>query len=59
MALFARAIQEGARSDATGRRLAFELDEELSAQNIEGFVLSGMGMRRRACAWRNDDFPQR
>jgi hypothetical protein len=35
---------------ATRLLLTFELDEKLSAQNIEGFVLSGMGVRRRACA---------
>jgi hypothetical protein len=38
------AEDEAARRDATGRGLAFEFNEELAAQDVEGFVLPGMRM---------------
>ena len=50
MSLAACAQEQPARSDATRCLLTFDLDKELTAQDMEGSMLSGVGVRRRACA---------
>ena len=57
VALMASAKEETARPDATGRGLSFEFDLNFAAQNIEGFILTGMSVRRRARAGRDHVFP--
>src|SRR5207244_9606806 len=59
MAPMPRAIEETARSNAGRRMRAFEIDEEFAAQDVEGFILAGMGVRRRTGARRNHVFPER
>ena len=44
MAQAARTEEETAGSDATRYGFVFKLDEKLAAQDIEGFVLTGMGV---------------
>src|SRR5205814_10651126 len=59
MAPAACAEKEAAGRDTAGRRFALEFDDELAAQHIKGFILTGMGVRRRSRARRNDRFPER
>src|SRR5205823_6105143 len=54
----ARTEEEAAGPDAMGRGRAFELDQQLAAQDIEGLILPGMGMRRWAQARWNHGFPE-
>src|SRR5438309_6270757 len=59
MAAAARTKNEAARRDAMGRRLILEFDQQLAAQDVEGFILARMGVRRRPTARRDDGFPKR
>src|SRR5258708_5422834 len=50
---------EAAGRDAPGASVAFELDEELAAQDIERLILTMVGMRRGTGARRDHGFPER
>lgn len=55
----ASAVEEAAWSHAAGRGLSFELDRELTAEDIECLILTGMHVRRCAGSRWNQSFPQR
>jgi hypothetical protein len=54
-----RTEEEATGPDAMRRGLTFEFDQEFAAQDVEGFIFTGMGVRQCAGARRDDRFPQR